>query len=220
MRPFTQFRGLRFPDAALIRHFYRSGLDRSPGLVVELACGNGCNLQLFEAHGWSSIGVDISREVLAEARHNLGPRPLLVEHDLRDGIPGRFPVPMNALVMAYCLDYLSLSQARRLVGQLALVLAPGASVFIRSRGTSDARYGRGKPLSRDAFELASPQTGEVGVFQQFYRSNDLEALARQLGVVEPLILSDDFANPQGGGITHNSDWLVLGRTSEPKQAVP
>lgn len=41
-----------------------------PGVVVDLACGTGRLANLFAAKGWSVIGVDISKKMLAVAEKN------------------------------------------------------------------------------------------------------------------------------------------------------
>lgn len=209
----SEIRGLRFPDHSLIRHFYRQGLDQRTGRVLELACGNGCNLQLFQTHGWDCTGLDISPEALSDARWNLGDLPSLIEHDLRVGMP-KLTGYFDAVVLAYCLDYLSLAEGVELAKDLSAFLAPGASIFIRTRGEADSRMGKGEPLGPNAYRLDSPKTGEVGVFQQFRNSRDIEEICRQIGAHgEAWILGEHFENPQGGSVTRNHDWIVSGTTA-------
>ena len=47
----TELRGLRFPDDYIVKMFFKEGLHRAPGRVLELGCGSGNNLSLFSAFG-------------------------------------------------------------------------------------------------------------------------------------------------------------------------
>ena len=44
--------GLKFPDEYIIRMFYKEGLDKKTGKVIELGSGNGSNLVICQVPGW------------------------------------------------------------------------------------------------------------------------------------------------------------------------
>lgn len=73
--------GERFFDA--VRRMLDAALDKYPTpkrTHLDLACGTGLTIAYFRKHGWKSIGLDASMEMLALAR----PRaPQLVAGDLR-----------------------------------------------------------------------------------------------------------------------------------------
>lgn len=58
-------------------------LDSRPGLVLDLACGTGRMTQALAARGYDMIGVDMSAEMLSEARENT-PQELGVLYLLQD----------------------------------------------------------------------------------------------------------------------------------------
>jgi SAM-dependent methyltransferase len=67
----SRLKGLRYPDEYVIRWFYKEGLERVPGRVLELGCGDGNNLLPFVDYGWDVVGIDYDENSIANGRHNL-----------------------------------------------------------------------------------------------------------------------------------------------------
>ena len=76
----------------------------------------------------------------------------------------------------------------------------------------DYRHGRGTEEEPHGYRLATPETGEAGLFNLFYTPHTLvERLARTLGLVDPTVLTCRFDNVQAGQpIPNNSDVIVWG----------
>ena len=55
-----KLKGLKFPEEFLTRFFFKEKLFKHKGHVLELGCGNGNNLTLFNQFGWRTTGVDIN----------------------------------------------------------------------------------------------------------------------------------------------------------------
>ena len=85
------WRGLRYPDPYVIKYFFKEGMDRTRGSVLELGCGNGNNLRLFRDFGWRTVGIDNSSNALADALGNFGAENAseceFHEWDLGEGLP-------------------------------------------------------------------------------------------------------------------------------------
>ncbi|MGH6909554.1 MAG: class I SAM-dependent methyltransferase, partial [Phenylobacterium sp.] len=94
-------------------------------------------------------------------------------------------------------------------------LAPTCEVFVRTRLTDDYRYGRGVQEEPDGFRLATPETGEEGLFNRFYTADGLVALLGEtLGLTDRTALHVRFDNLQAGQIVaDNSDLVVWGRAA-------
>jgi SAM-dependent methyltransferase len=212
MRPLREIRGLKYPDEFVVRHFFKRGLSERPGRVLELGCGTGNNLSLYLAWGWSCVGVDYDPAALADARFNLGDGPQFVQADLSRAAPALAGL-FDALIVPNLLCYLTLDQARARLSGLRPVLAPGCELFVRTRLVDDYRYGRGKQTEPDGFVLATPETGEAGLFNRFYTAASLcELLTETLGIVERTELTARFDNVQAGRrVPGNSDIIVWGR---------
>lgn len=211
MRTITEIRGLKFPDEFVVRHFFKQGLANRPGRVLELGSGTGNNLALYAHYGWDLTGVDYAASALDDARWNLGDGPALIQADLAQGLPpldGRF----EAVIIPNLLCYLTLDQARAVLTGLSPHLAAGAHVFVRTRLVDDYRYGRGEMIETDGFRLATPETGEDGLFNRFYTPAGLVALLDEtLGLTERQELAVRFDNFQAGRrVPGNSDLVVWG----------
>lgn len=211
MRALPEIRGLKYPDEFIVRHFFKRGLHTRKGRVLELGSGVGNNLSLYLAYGWDCTGVDLDPDALADARHNLGEGPTWVQADLSGGLPA-LAGPFDAVIIPNLLCYLTLSQARAVLTDLKGVMAPGAELFVRTRLIDDYRYGRGVQEEPDGFRLATPETGEAGLFNRFYTPAGLvELLDECLHLNERTELAVRFDNIQAGHrVPSNSDLVVWG----------
>ena len=212
MRALREIRGLKYPDEFVVRHFFKRGLADRAGRVLELGCGTGNNLAHYLAWDWACVGVDYDDGALADARFNLGAAPELLQADLSRGVPA-VRGPFDALIIPNLLCYLTLEQAEALLRDLRPQLAPGCEVFVRTRLVDDYRYGRGEEEEPDGFRLATPETGEAGLFNLFYTPAGLvELLTRGLGLSDRTELAVRFDNIQAGRrVPGNSDLVVWGR---------
>ena len=211
MRTLAEIRGLKFPDEFVVRHFYKRGLAARTGRVLELGSGTGNNLALYAQYGWDLTGVDYDASALDDARWNLGDGPAFLQADLSQGLP-TLSGPFDALIIPNLLCYLTLSQAKAVLNGLKALLAPGCEVFVRTRLIDDYRYGRGELVEPDGFRLATPETGEAGLFNLFYTQAGLvELLTATLGLAEREELAVRFDNIQAGRrVPGNSDLVVWG----------
>jgi hypothetical protein len=88
-------------------------------------------------------------------------------------------------------------------------------VFVRTRLVDDYRYGRGVAEEPDGFRLATPETGEEGLFNLFYTEAGLvNRLRDELGLAQPDVFRVSFDNLQAGvRVPRNSDLVVWGAAS-------
>lgn len=214
MRALREIRGLKYPDEFVVRHFFKRGLSQRTGRMLELGSGTGNNLSLYLTWGWDCVGVDYDADAIADARFNLGEAPTFIQADLSKGIPP-LDGPFDALIIPNLLCYLTIAQARAALSGLKPVLAPRCEVFVRTRLTDDYRHGKGVEEEPDGFRLATPETGEAGLFNLFYTAPRLTSLlAETLGVADPTVLACRFDNVQAGqAIANNSDIIVWGQAA-------
>ena len=214
MRALREIRGLKYPDEFVVRHFFKRGLSDRAGRVQELGCGTGNNLSLYQAWDWRVAGVDYDAGALADCRFNLGAAAELTQADLSAGPPA-ITGPFDALIIPNLLCYLTLAQARALLSGLRAQLAPGCELFVRTRAIDDYRYGRGVEEEPDGYRLATPETGEAGLFNRFYTpAGLLDLLTSTLSLEDVTQLACRFDNVQAGqAVPGNSDLIVWGRVS-------
>lgn len=215
MRALPDIRGLKYPDEFIARHFFKRGLHQRTGRVVELGGGTGNNLSLYAAYGWDLTNVDYSAAALADCRWNLGDDVTLIEADLSKGLPDLGGAPIDVLLIPNLLCYLTSAQATAVLTAARARLAPGAEVFVRTRLIDDFRCGKGVEEEPNGWRLATPETGEAGLFNLFYTEDGLvRRLVEELGLTQPTALKVAFDNIQNGVfVSPNSDLVVWGATA-------
>jgi SAM-dependent methyltransferase len=215
MRSIAELRGLRFPDIYVVRMFFKEGMQRERGSVLELGCGNGNNLLLFAAFGWDVTGVDLSSDALAAAHHNLEGTGTLIECDLTQD----FPIPAAALFDAILLPnvvyYLPRRDFARILRDCGQRLRPGGIMFLSARVREDWRWGRGPEEEPAGFRLECRETGEFGLLNVFYTVDEVAELIRtHFGELQRAQqLSVIYDNPEGGIVVRNAEVVIWGRTA-------
>lgn len=211
MQALKDIRGLKYPDEFVIRHFFKRGLHRKTGRVLELGSGVGNNLSLYLQYGWRCTGVDLLSDALADCAFNYGTQVELIEADLSAGMPPSVTGPFDVLLIPNLLCYLRAAEVDLILPQMKAQLAPGADIFVRTRLTDDYRYGRGQEVEPDGFILDTPETGEAGLFNRFYTEHGLvRLLADGFAMTDPTWVRCSFDNPQNGRRVANSDLIVWG----------
>ena len=70
---------LMFPGGGPAVDFYRAEAGRTGGQILELGCGTGHKLIPIASEGYSCVGLDLSSDMLAEARRKADERGVVVE---------------------------------------------------------------------------------------------------------------------------------------------
>src|SRR4051794_9462715 len=156
-----------FPGDAQAVDFYRTEADRQGESVLELGCGTGQKLIPIASDGHRCVGLELSRDMLAEAQRKADERGVDVEWvpgDMREFDLGRtFDV-----VFIAANSLLHLHEAEELVSCFRSVrrhLAPGARLIfdvfnpsVRTLAQAD-----GVRRRRDALSFVDPDRGVVHV---------------------------------------------------------
>lgn len=202
----------------MIRFFYKAGLDKRTGHVVEAGAGNGNNLALFAEYGWKVTGIDLLEEATADAAANFAHHSdaKFLTHDLDEGLPPGLDTPIDCLSLANVINYLPRENYERLLAQFADMLSPGAWIFLRTRTPQDYRFGRGEQVAPDAFILDTTETGENGLLNVFYEETQMAADFIDVLGVDPdsiVTLYVDHQNLQQGQVISNSDLIMWAECS-------
>jgi SAM-dependent methyltransferase len=156
-----------FPGGHAAVAFYRSAADRQGGSVLELGCGTGRKLLPIAADGHPCTGLELSAEMLDEARRRADERGLAVDWvqgDMRDFDLGR----TFDLVVVAGNSLLHLHETADLVGCFRAVrahLAPGGRLVL-DVFNPDVRLlaqADGVRRTRDALSYYDPDHGSVTV---------------------------------------------------------
>jgi SAM-dependent methyltransferase len=158
---------LMFPGGGPAVDFYRAAARRGGGHVLELACGTGHKLIPIASQGNPCVGIDLSPDMLAEARRKADGRDLAVEW--LQGDMRAFSLERTFdLVFITANSLLHLHEAQDLVDCFSSVrrhLAPGArfifDVFnpsVRMLAAAD-----GVRRTRESLSFTDPDRGRVTV---------------------------------------------------------
>ena len=208
-------RGLRYPYPYVIKYFFKVGLDQKPGSVLELGCGNGCNLQLFRDFDWRCVGVDYDLQAIDDALANfLHDDPSRIDFYEWDLNAGMLPLAesFDVLLIPNFVYYLGREVLGSLLTECRGLLSEEASFMLSCRSTGDWRYGRGLQISDKAFIIDTDLTGEIGAHMAFYEPEEMVSLIEgSLGRISNLVvLRHDYENLQRGEVINNHDFVVWG----------
>jgi SAM-dependent methyltransferase len=195
--------------------FFKERLQSAPGRVLELGCGSGNNLLLFQAFGWEVVGVDICADALADAQFNLNfenQTATIYQTDLTQDFPnltGQF----DAIILPSFNYYVPRTSFVKLLSDCSRLLRQGGVFFVRSRTCNDWRHGRGSEIERNGFLLQCTETGEHGLLNVFYEERELiEMISAAIGPMQnQQILKVRYDNPQSGTVITNDDLVIWGR---------
>ena len=223
----TNIKGLKYPDEYITRFFFKNGLDKKSGKVLELGCGNGNNLMLFRHYQWNVIGIDISTQAIKDAKENFSSfdtrkgSQKFIEHDLNLGLESifnnTFGSGIDVLLIPSSLYYIPRDRAWKTLFDANKILNPGAFIYLRNRTKRDYRYRRGIEVERNGFKITENTTGEEGVLNVFYdewECIDMMKEALQLDSKTVEVLHIDYENMQNGIKIPNSDICIWGKKSQ------
>ena len=134
MQQLKNLQGLRFPDEYVVRMFFKERLHEQPGRVLELGCGSGNNLILFQEFDWEVVGIDISSESLRHAHNNLNYENRsgkLVQMDLSEDIPV-FDELFDAIILPSFNYYIPKMQFQNILNFCSQYLHDGGIFFFSS----------------------------------------------------------------------------------------
>lgn len=158
---------LLFPVDGRAVDFYRSAANRQGGRILELGCGTGRKLIPIASDGHPCVGLDLSAEMLAEARRKAGERGIAAEWvlgDMRDfDLPGTFD-----LVFITGNSLLHLHTAEDLVSCLQSIrrhLAPGGRCIfdVFNPSVQLLAQANGVRRTRESLLFVDPDRGSVSV---------------------------------------------------------
>ncbi len=225
----TELEGLKFPDEYVTRFYFKEGLDKTNGKVLELGCGNGNNLLMFYQYGWEVVGIDISKHFIKQAERNfrlsekyygLSNRFTFFAQDMLNFVRNYNGQSFDVLLLPNVICYLRYTQILKLFSEIRenKVIDNNSFIFIRTRSPQDYRYRRGKKCGDKTFKLQIEETGEKGCLNTFLLESELEAIIENEFCLDfKRIFQCRFDNYQSGCFIANSDIIFWGKVREFKK---
>jgi ubiquinone/menaquinone biosynthesis C-methylase UbiE len=173
--------------------------------LLDIGTGGGRHMLLAAELGFFPFGVDISITGLSNARERMRQTDSSGSVALASMTSLPFAEASFHAVVSYgSFYYASAKEMREAIAETRRVLAPGGKSFVVLRSTDDYRYGKGRELGPNTFELDISETNELGTIQHFLTAEDIPEYFTLFSNV-----TFEKAEWTTCGRTRlNSDWLI------------
>lgn len=152
--------------------------DRSVDRALDVGCGNGRHTELLAEHASVVVGVDVSRELLEEARIRAAERGFEGRATFVHGDAERLPIASNAVGLAVyvaTIHHLPSSGARRRsLNELARVLRPDGVALVSAWSTTHDKFDRTEGFDTTV-DWTLPDGETVPRYYHIYAPDEFEA---------------------------------------------
>ncbi|EAI7252711.1 methyltransferase [Campylobacter lari subsp. concheus] len=216
-------KGLKFPDFAVIKFFFKQGLhQKNNQKVLEFACSNGNNLSLFANYDYECIGVDLNQENINNANYNFKEviqcKTYQFFHDNILEFPLKNPnINADIFMIPNVINYLLKEDFLKLlkISKENSMYKENALFFLRTRNIKDYRYGCGEKIAHNCFKITDDNTtGELGCINTLYQEYELvEILKEYLNLYDFKVLTYENTNIMGEDerLVNDSDIVIYGK---------
>ncbi|EAH8848250.1 class I SAM-dependent methyltransferase [Campylobacter lari] len=216
-------KGLKFPDFAVIKFFFKQGLhQKNNQKVLEFACSNGNNLSLFANYDYECIGVDLNQENINNANYNFKEviqcKTYQFFHDNILEFPLKNPnINADIFMIPNVINYLLKEDFLKLlkISKENSMYKENALFFLRTRNIKDYRYGYGEKIAHNCFKITDDNTtGELGCINTLYQEYELvEILKEYLNLYDFKVLTYENTNIMGEDerLVNDSDIVIYGK---------
>lgn len=142
--------------------------------LLDIGTGAGRHMVLAAELGFSAFGVDISLTGLSHVLERMCEMNLMGSVALASMTSLPFAGNSFHAVVSYgSFYYASATEMQRAIAETLRVLMPGGKSFAVLRSTDDYRYGKGRAVGANTFELDISETNELGTIQHFVTAQDI-----------------------------------------------
>jgi ubiquinone/menaquinone biosynthesis C-methylase UbiE len=128
--------------------------------ILDLACGSGRDVQYFIDEGFSPVGIDASKKILAQASKKVPKGKFKLMHlDSLD-------FPENSFDAAWALDaisYLTKTETKKFLATLSTILKPSGIVFISVRKGDEEKEIKYEKLGGEKIKVSFFQKKELEI---------------------------------------------------------
>ena len=217
-----KIRGLKFPEEYLTRFFFKEGLNKIKGHALELGCGNGNNLALFNQYGWTTTGVDINKKRIIDAKYNFNllKKKIKISNysffnkDMLEFLKDCNLKKIDCLLFPSSLYYLPEEKIHDLfqIIHSSEIAKKGCFIYFRMRMKDDYRSKKSKKIIGKTKKILFKETGEKNCINTFYNQKEfLNLLKKYFYFVKIKTMVNKLENYQNNKKIFNSDIIVWGK---------
>lgn len=217
-------KGLKFPDLAVIKFFFKNNLHQRDknNKVLEFACSNGNNLSLFANYDYECLGVDFNALNIENANFNFtniikAKNFKFFKDDILE-FPKKNPnIKADIFLIPNVINYLHREDFLNLLknSKEYKMFKENALFFLRTRSIRDFRYGFGEKIAHNTFKINHDDTtGELGCINTLYQEYELvEYLKEYLNLYDFKVLNYEATNIMGedDAKIFDSDIVIYGK---------
>jgi ubiquinone/menaquinone biosynthesis C-methylase UbiE len=158
------------------------------GRILDVGCGTGLFLRMYEERGGCGIGIDLSREMIRKARKRCESSEFFVGNaEILPFREGSFDAVCSLMAFSY------VRRPAHLLSEVFRVLRPEGKVAICTMGKN--LLTRGLPAIYTMAELMRMKKIGMGAFgEQYYGGGEMEEMLANAGFSEIEVLKCSFAH--------------------------
>jgi SAM-dependent methyltransferase len=196
----------QYPNDHVVRFLMgrRGLLENSRARFLDIGVGAGRHCKLASDLGFETFGIDTSFVGLQHTRVRLGetPRHLLAQASML-ALP--FADSSFSVVLSFGVFYYGTAdEMKQAIAETYRVLGPGGKALIVLRTLDDFRFGKGKRLGHNTFQLDIADTNELGTVEHFVGAADIEQYFSDFSQISFEKTETTSANRT----RVDSDWLI------------
>lgn len=172
--------------------------------VLDLGCGIGRNAIPLAKEGYFVTGVDISYLALQVAAKKIkveGIKNIIVLHNDITSLP--FPSDhFDAVFSINVIHHARIKEIHQIVKEMRRVLCKNGVGMVTVTSDKDYKYGKGRKIEKNTYELFEGSHGEVGIPHHFFDESEVKSLFKNFKITNMIHLEEMV----GGG--QNCHWYI------------
>jgi len=199
----------KYPSEHVVRFLFTQfplGLEERGQLkILDVGCGAGSNTVLLAREGFQAYATDISDSGLKTAERRLKEGNLKAV--LKNAGMENQPFEDNFFdgVISFGVFYYGDKKAyQKAVSEMHRILKKDGQALVFSRTTDDYRFGKGKEIEKNTFELKIGDTNEKDMLLHFLDREEINEIFSAFSEILIEKTETTFCNSE----KKNSDWII------------
>lgn len=191
--------------AKAIKKFLTKIKQTNAKKILDLGCGIGRNAVYLAKKGYIVVGVDISDAALQTASIRTNTEKInnivLLHSDIRS-----LPFPNKHFDVVFSINVLhhdKLENIQTAMNEVLRVLCLGGLGMVTLVSVKDYKFGKGKEVEENTFELFEGTHGEKGILHHFFDEHESEYLLKDFQIIQKEHITEEV---EGG---KNCHWYIV-----------